>query len=127
MATEFGEAGAEGGIGEPAAEGGFADVGGAGGLGDGRDAGDDGKGGLLARGKGRKVDFPVISAHFRQFRQGRGRVVGLNGRWEGGLVGEFIGSGRPAGGFGSAMFGGRHRMAWLAAWVAVGFGMLVKW
>ena len=65
LATEFGEAGVEGGVGEPAAQGGFADAGGAGGLDDGGGAGDDRQGGLLAWRKGGKVDFPLISSHFR--------------------------------------------------------------
>ena len=65
LAMEFGEAVAEVGVGEPASEGGLADTGGAGGLDDGGGAGDYGQGGLLARLKGGKIDFPLISAHFR--------------------------------------------------------------
>ena len=65
LSAEFGEAAAEGRVVEPAAEGGFADTGGAGSLGNGGYAGDDREGGLLARGKGGKVDFPLIFVHFR--------------------------------------------------------------
>ena len=65
LAAEFGEAAAEGGVGEPASQGGLTDPSGAGGLDDGGEAGDDGKSGLLARGKAGKVDFPLVSSHFR--------------------------------------------------------------